>query len=107
MKATSDSEDSDEGSASSASTDSESESDEESDEETPAPKKRKAEEASTPAAKKVKGDPSVSDEVKRNLFVGQLSWNIDEEWLQREFEEFGEIESVSIIYDKQSGRSKG
>ena len=100
-------EDSDDASASSASTDSESDSDEESEEEAPPPKKRKAEEVSTPAAKKVKSDPSVSDEVKRNLFVGQLSWNIDEEWLQREFEEFGEIESVSIIYDKQSGRSKG
>ena len=80
---------------------------ESSEEEAPPPKKRKAEDVSTPAAKKAKSDPSMSHDVKRNLFVGQLSWNVDEEWLQREFEEFGEIENVSVIYDKQSVRSKG
>ncbi|KAL9634472.1 MAG: hypothetical protein Q9164_004064 [Protoblastenia rupestris] len=81
-------------------------SEDESEEEVPAPKKRKAEEVSTPAAKKTKPNEP-ADEAKKNLFVGQLSWNIDEEWLTREFETFGEIENVTIIYDKQSGRSKG
>ena len=61
---------------------------------------------STPAAKKTKPN-ELNDEAKRNLFVGQLSWNVDEEWLTREFEPFGQIENASIIYDKQSGRSKG
>ncbi|KAF1820873.1 uncharacterized protein K489DRAFT_294169, partial [Dissoconium aciculare CBS 342.82] len=42
-----------------------------------------------------------------NLFVGNLSWNVDEEWLTREFEEFGEIKGVRIITDRESGRSKG
>ena len=61
----------------------------------------------TPAAKKTKTDPSLSDDAKRNLFVGQLSWNVDEEWLTREFEPYGELESVTLIADKQTGRSKG
>jgi len=36
-----------------------------------------------------------------------LSWNVDEEWLSREFEEFGEITSARIITDRNTGRSKG
>ena len=44
---------------------------------------------------------------KNNLFVGSLSWNIDEEWLTREFEQYGEISNVKIIMDRDSGRSKG
>ena len=75
--------------------------------EAPAPKKRKAEEVSTPAAKKSKTDGGLDDETKRNLFVGRLSWVIDDEWLRREFEKFGEIESANVIMDRQSGRSKG
>jgi nucleolin len=41
----------------------------------------------------------------RNLFVGSLSWSVDEEWLTREFEGFGELSGV--ITDKATGRSKG
>ena len=41
------------------------------------------------------------------MFVGNLSWNVDEEWLTREFEGFGEITGVRIISDKATGRSKG
>lgn len=47
------------------------------------------------------------EEGPKNLFVGNLSWNIDDEWLFREFEEFGEITRASVMTDKQSGRSKG
>lgn len=42
-----------------------------------------------------------------NLFIGNLSWNVDEEWLTRHFEEFGELQGVRIITDRESGRSKG
>ena len=71
-------------------------------------KKRKAEEmvVQTPKKNKV----TVNGEQKEacaNLFVGQLSYNVDEEWLTREFEEFGEIKGVRIITDRESGRSKG
>jgi len=42
-----------------------------------------------------------------NLFVGNLSWNVDEEWLTREFEEYGELSGVRLITDRSTGRSKG
>ncbi|EMC93607.1 hypothetical protein BAUCODRAFT_76311, partial [Baudoinia panamericana UAMH 10762] len=41
------------------------------------------------------------------LFVGGLSWNVDEEWLMREFEEFGELASTRIMTDRETGKSKG
>jgi len=41
------------------------------------------------------------------LFVGSLSWNVDEEWLKSEFEEFGEVTGVRLITDRETGRSKG
>lgn len=93
---------SDSGSADSDSSDSESESDEE---EAPS-KKRKAENDAEPAAKKTKTEEG-GDEGVKNLFVGNLSWNIDEEWLAREFEQFGEITGCRIITDRETGRAKG
>jgi RNA recognition motif-containing protein len=36
-----------------------------------------------------------------------LSWNIDEDWLRREFEGFGDITGCRVITDRESGRSKG
>jgi nucleolin len=80
---------------------------EEKEEEVPS-KKRKAEEAAEPAQKKIKVIVNGEEkEATANLFVGNLSWNIDEEWLTREFEEFGELQGVRIITDRDSGRSKG
>ncbi|KAI9760734.1 MAG: hypothetical protein M4579_001472 [Chaenotheca gracillima] len=79
-----------------------SDSSEKGDEES-APKKRKAESAEVPAVKKVKAEESGPT----SLFVGNLSWNIDEEWLAREFEEFGEIAGSRIVTDRESGRSRG
>lgn len=42
-----------------------------------------------------------------NIYVGNLPYSVGEEDLQGIFSEFGEIESVKIITDKYSGRSKG
>ena len=42
-----------------------------------------------------------------NIYVGNLSWEVTEEDLQQAFEGFGQVESVNIIKDKYSGRSKG
>jgi len=42
-----------------------------------------------------------------NIYLGNLSYEVTEQELQRAFEAFGEVESVSIIKDKFSGRSKG
>lgn len=60
-----------------------------------------------PATKKFKTEAAGDDAGKKNLFVGQLSWNVDEDWLTREFEPYGELTGVRVITDKNSGRSKG
>ncbi|OAG21686.1 hypothetical protein CC77DRAFT_917230, partial [Alternaria alternata] len=70
-------------------------------------KKRKAEEAAAPAIKKTKTEEPAAEEGVKNLFVGNMSWNIDEDWLRREFEGFGEIVGCRVITDRETGRAKG
>ena len=41
------------------------------------------------------------------IYVGNLSYEVDEEDLRLAFENFGQVDSVAIIKDKESGRSKG
>ena len=41
------------------------------------------------------------------IYVGNLSYEVTEEDLRLALEPFGQIESVAIITDKQSGQSKG
>ncbi len=43
----------------------------------------------------------------QNLFVGNLSYDTTEDTLRALFAEFGQIESVRLISDRYSGRSKG
>lgn len=42
-----------------------------------------------------------------NIYVGNLSYKVEENELKQLFEEYGEVASVKIITDKYSGRSKG
>jgi RNA recognition motif-containing protein len=42
-----------------------------------------------------------------NIYVGNLSYKVNEEELKQEFEAFGEVESAKIIQDMYSGRSRG
>jgi RNA recognition motif-containing protein len=42
-----------------------------------------------------------------NIFVGSLPFSIEEADLRGYFEEYGAVESVKIISDKFTGRSKG
>ncbi|MFZ2445990.1 MAG: hypothetical protein WAW37_06510, partial [Syntrophobacteraceae bacterium] len=42
-----------------------------------------------------------------NIFVGSLSFKTTEDELQREFEAFGEVDSVKIILDQATLRSRG
>jgi RNA recognition motif-containing protein len=42
-----------------------------------------------------------------NIYVGNLSYEVNEEDLQKAFSEFGEVVSVKIIKDQYNGRSKG
>jgi len=41
------------------------------------------------------------------IYVGNLSYEVTEEDLRQEFGAFGEVASVSIITDRDSGRPKG
>ncbi len=42
-----------------------------------------------------------------NIYVGNLSWGTNEQDLQEAFEAFGEVSSVSIITDRETGKSRG
>lgn len=42
-----------------------------------------------------------------NIFVAKLNFETNEDSLRAAFEEFGEVESVMIIHDKLTQRSKG
>jgi len=42
-----------------------------------------------------------------NIYIGNISYEVTEEDLQKTFEAFGQVESVRIIKDKYSGQSKG
>jgi RNA recognition motif-containing protein len=41
------------------------------------------------------------------IYVGNLSYEVTEDDLRPAFEQFGQVETVNIITDKYSGRSKG
>ncbi len=41
------------------------------------------------------------------IYAGNLSFDVNEEELRKEFEAFGEVASVDVIMDKYSGRSRG
>ena len=41
------------------------------------------------------------------LYVGNLSYDISEDELKELFEPFGEVESIKIITDQYTGKSKG
>jgi len=43
----------------------------------------------------------------KKLYVGNLSYSTDEGSLEESFAEFGTVESVAIIKDRDTGRSKG
>src|SRR5206468_12305602 len=43
----------------------------------------------------------------KNIFVGNLSFNTNEDELRQMFEPFGQVERVSIMTDRDTGRSRG
>ena len=42
-----------------------------------------------------------------NIYVGNLSFDVSEEDLQKTFEAFGQVMSASIVKDKYSGQPRG
>lgn len=43
----------------------------------------------------------------KNIFVGNLDFNTSEEELRRLFEAYGQVDRVSIMTDRDTGRSRG
>jgi cold-inducible RNA-binding protein len=42
-----------------------------------------------------------------NIYVGNLSYNATEEDIRNAFAQFGQVSSVNVITDRETGRSKG
>jgi RNA recognition motif-containing protein len=45
--------------------------------------------------------------VSSKLFVGSLPWSINDQSLEKAFEEHGTVVSAKVIMDRATGRSKG
>ena len=45
--------------------------------------------------------------MSNKLYVGNISWGMEESNLSEAFGNFGEVKSVKIIKDRDTGRSKG
>jgi len=43
----------------------------------------------------------------KNIFVGNLSFNTNEDELRQIFESYGQVDRVSILTDRDTGRSRG
>lgn len=43
----------------------------------------------------------------KNIFVGNLSFNTSEDELRQMFEAYGQVDRVSIMTDRDTGRSRG
>ena len=42
-----------------------------------------------------------------NIFIAQLDYSMEEQDVQRLFENYGNVDSVKVIMDRETGRSKG
>ncbi len=94
----------------SSDSDSDSDSDSEESKEEAAPVangKRKAEEEAEAPAKKAKTAEGGEEEVSTNVYVGGLSWNIDNDWLRSEFEKCGEVVDARVMLNRENGKSRG
>lgn len=43
----------------------------------------------------------------KKLYVGNLSYSVDDQSLNQYFSEFGSVASAKVLMDRDSGRSKG
>lgn len=47
------------------------------------------------------------ENVRMNIYIGNISYNASEADIQSAFEAFGQVESITIIKDRFTGKSKG
>ena len=47
------------------------------------------------------------DSSSETVFVGHLSWNVDDDWLKSEFEECGDVIATCVQMDGNTGKSYG
>ncbi len=45
--------------------------------------------------------------MSKKLYVGSLSWGVDDSSLQQAFEAFGTVTEAKVITDRETGRSRG
>ena len=45
--------------------------------------------------------------MSKNLYVGNLSWSTSEDEVRSAFEAYGEVTSVKLIEDRETGRPRG
>jgi cold-inducible RNA-binding protein len=45
--------------------------------------------------------------MENKLYVGNLSYSVDDSTLQEQFSAFGNVNSAKVVMDRDSGRSKG
>lgn len=67
--------------------------------------KRKALDEERPQVKKVKLDPAAQE--TKSIFVGRLSWSVDNDRLAQEFAHCGEVVSATVQTDRNTGKSRG
>lgn len=96
--------DSDSSSSSDSSSDSDS-SDDEEEKEDESSKRKADDETEEPSAKKQKVEESTEEPA--TLFVGRLSWSVDDEWLKREFEPCGGVISARVMMERATNKSRG
>lgn len=70
------------------------------DDETPVTKKAKTEEPAAATTELAEGETN-------QIWVGQLSWNVDNDWLKSEMEVFGQVTSARVQLDRTTGKSRG
>ncbi|RSH78085.1 uncharacterized protein EHS24_002541 [Apiotrichum porosum] len=85
-------------------------SDEEEEKEAPVSngKRKASEEPEAVAAEAPAKKAKVEDgDATPNVFVGGLSWNIDNDWLASEFASCGEVVGARVMLDRETGKSRG
>ncbi|GMH16753.1 hypothetical protein Nepgr_018594 [Nepenthes gracilis] len=51
--------------------------------------------------------PTRAFEPSLRIYVGNLPWNVDSERLGQVFREFGQVVEARVVYDRETGRSRG